>query len=175
VTVVTVEGDDIDGFLFSVGSACRENLSDSFKKALLEALQGRLYVRSLRERGISRPLSKLPESFAEHALYYSLNRSELKKSALATPEKRVQEISKESGSEDIAALMAALGSERRVLWRVVSHPWVHQGERPGIVVRVLVPGLQPLHGHHGFPHLGGSFWKGRSVKEYLRIGPHPFP
>jgi hypothetical protein len=44
-----------------------------------------------------------------------------------------------------------------------------------VVVRVLVPGLQPLHGHHGYPFLGGSLWAPRSAEEWRAVPPHPFP
>jgi hypothetical protein len=42
-------------------------------------------------------------------------------------------------------------------------------------MRVLVPGLQPLHGHHGYPFLGGPLWSPRSIGEHDRVPPHPFP
>jgi hypothetical protein len=43
-----------------------------------------------------------------------------------------------------------------------------------IVVRVLVPGLQPLHGQHDAPLLGGPLWGARPIAEWRRIPPHPF-
>ena len=75
VTVATTTGDDVEGHVFSTGSACRETLAASFQKSLLESLQGRHYVRYL--LGESGPLTheraSKPETFAEHALYYSRN------------------------------------------------------------------------------------------------------
>ena len=49
-------------------------------------------------------------------------------------------------------------------------------ERMGwCVLRVLVPGLQPLHGHHALPFLGGPLWLPRTWKEWADMPPHPFP
>jgi ribosomal protein S12 methylthiotransferase accessory factor len=73
VTVVTLEGEDRAGYCFSVGAACRETRTASWRKSLLEAVQGRHYVRYLKDRLLQtgdRP--NMPASFAEHALYYSV-------------------------------------------------------------------------------------------------------
>jgi hypothetical protein len=43
------------------------------------------------------------------------------------------------------------------------------------VLRVLVPGLQPLHGHHRWPQLGGPLWAPRGLAEWENVTPHPFP
>jgi hypothetical protein len=43
------------------------------------------------------------------------------------------------------------------------------------VLRVLVPGLQPLHGHHRWAQLGGPLWAPRGLTDYDAIPPHPFP
>src|SRR4051812_10608361 len=50
VTMVTVEGEDREGYCHSVGSACRESRRASWMKATLEAVQGRHYVRHLRRQ-----------------------------------------------------------------------------------------------------------------------------
>ena len=52
-TIVTLEGEDHQGFLFSAGSACRETRAASWGKSLLEAVQGRHYVRRLKARRCS--------------------------------------------------------------------------------------------------------------------------
>jgi ribosomal protein S12 methylthiotransferase accessory factor YcaO len=51
VTAVTLEGEDHEGFCFSVGTACRETRATSWEKAFLEAVQGRYFVRHLLARG----------------------------------------------------------------------------------------------------------------------------
>jgi ribosomal protein S12 methylthiotransferase accessory factor len=49
------------------------------------------------------------------------------------------------------------------------------------VVRVLIPGLQPLHGNHAWPHLGGARLKrlssvfGGKVALGASINPFPHP
>ena len=45
VTMVSVSGLDEEGWVFSVGSACRHSRRESWKKSLLEAVQGRHCVR----------------------------------------------------------------------------------------------------------------------------------
>src|SRR5262249_12774168 len=53
-TIVTLEGEDHEGFCFSAGSACREARSASWEKSLLEVVQGRHYVRRLKAEGEER-------------------------------------------------------------------------------------------------------------------------
>src|SRR5208282_537839 len=48
VTLVSLAGEDLEGFCFSTGSACRETRKGSWLKAILEAVQGRAYVRYLK-------------------------------------------------------------------------------------------------------------------------------
>src|SRR5262249_51844022 len=74
VTMVTLEGEDREGYCFSIGSACRETRAASWQKAILEAVQGRHYVRYLKPLLASRPLDELqsPGDFAGHAAYYSI-------------------------------------------------------------------------------------------------------
>ena len=46
---------------------------------------------------------------------------------------------------------------------------------PTAILRVLVPGLQPLHADHRVPFLGGPLWRPRGLAEWAAIPPHPFP
>jgi hypothetical protein len=39
----------------------------------------------------------------------------------------------------------------------------------------VVPGLQPLHGDHRFPHLGGRLWSPHGLADWAAMPPHPFP
>ena len=78
---------------------------------------------------------------------------------------------RETESEGLAHLVERLGGERPVLFRLLT-----PGALAGlgwVVVRVLVPGLQPLHGHHGLPFLGGPLW-GRPWSAWQAMPPHPF-
>jgi hypothetical protein len=40
-------------------------------------------------------------------------------------------------------------------------------------MRVIVPELQPLHGDHRMPFLGGPLWN-RPLAAWTTIPPHPF-
>ena len=83
VTFVRLDGDDREGFCFSIGSACRETRIESWRKALLEAVQGRHYVRYLQTQ--PDPV-RLPVDFAEHAVYYSRHPDLLRRTVLDRPE-----------------------------------------------------------------------------------------
>ncbi len=153
VTLVTLDGPD-PAPLFSVGSACRETREASWTKSILEAIQGRLYVRHL----LTLPQAPGPPTdFAGHAAYYTLHRGEIARTPLARP------LPPEEPAPD-----APLPGP--VLVRIVTPPGLAPGWR---VLRVIVPGMQPLHGHHGYPLLGGPLW-GRPAAEYHATPPHPF-
>jgi ribosomal protein S12 methylthiotransferase accessory factor len=171
VTLVTLEGEDREGYCFSVGSACRETRGASWAKSFLEAVQGRHYVRylkgRLREAGLT---VEVPVDFAGHAVYYSLHPEALKDTPLhrAGPGSAGGE-----ATEGFAELRERLG--RPVLFRHLTPPALLTEGLDWVVLRVLVPGLQPLHGHHGYPFLGGLLWRPRGTAEWRRMPPHPFP
>jgi hypothetical protein len=99
-------------------------------------------------------------------------------STLRTPFRRARKggpDAEESVTEDCAALVARLGPERPVLFRNVTPPFIAQEIRTWLVVKVLVPGLQPLHGNARFPHLGGPLWASRRWADWPCLPPHPFP
>lgn len=164
VTLVTVEGEDRDGRIFAAGSACRETLARSWEKSLLEAIQGFSYVRQLRaERGLAW-VDDLSD-FAHHAAYYTAHPERLKETVLA---RAAAPAALRLGTESVGLLRERLG--REVLVRLMTPPIV---EGDWIVLRVVVPGLQPLHGNHRWPHLGGPLWK-RPIAEWASTAPHPF-
>jgi len=68
VTMVRLDGEDREGFCVSIGSACRENRDASWRKAVLEAVQGRHYVRYLKSEAET---ARMPVTFADHAVFYS--------------------------------------------------------------------------------------------------------
>jgi thiazole/oxazole-forming peptide maturase SagD family component len=170
VTITTVEGDDHGGFVFAAGSACRETRSQSWEKSLLEAIQGALYVRQLRaDRGGLDWVDGLSD-YAHHAAYYSAHPVRLEGTILhhaAAPATAA------SSSEPIGLLQERLGADRPVLFRILTPPAVAQEFPDWRVVRVVVPGLQPLHGNHGLPHLGGPLWNG-PLDDWRSMPPHPF-
>lgn len=176
VTVVAVEGRDHEGTCFSIGAACRETRAASWEKAILEAIHGRHYVRYLlqSQNGKRSPRPAAPRSFAAHAVYYSLHPEVLPAKALASAAEPVTlaEVPKHEGLPD---LMARLGPERPVLFRNVTPPPLAAAAPEWYVLRVLVPGLHPLHGDDEFPHLGGSHWAPRDLRAWRAMPPHPFP
>jgi ribosomal protein S12 methylthiotransferase accessory factor len=174
VTVVTLEGEDREGFCFSAGSACRATRAASWEKAVLEAIQGRHYVRYLKARlGEENRSFDVPTDFADHAVYYSLypERRDLTLLSHATASTSDRD---EANVEDCQALAERLGADRLVLFRHLTPPPLAAEGLGWVVVRVLVPGLQPLHGHHGFPFLGGPLWAPRGIDDWGQMLPHPF-
>ncbi len=161
VTMVTVEGEDREGYCFAIGSACRETRAESLHKATLEAVQGRHYVRYLRRETAAAPRS--PRTFAEHAVAYSFEPARLAGTALA----RAGAATADPGTEPLADLL------RRVapLYRIATPPAF--ADLGWVVVRVMIPRLQPMHGDHALPFLGG-LWRGRSLAEFAALPPHPF-
>src|SRR5262249_11483403 len=126
VTVVTLEGEDREGYCFSAGSACRGTRAASWEKALLEAVHGRQYVRYLKaELGALRPGGP-PSSFAEHAVYYSLFPKRWRGTALAAAPARPVGAAGGAAYEGFAALAERLGGEWPVLFRCMTPPGLAQ-------------------------------------------------
>lgn len=179
VTLVTVTGEDREGLCFSIGSACREERGASWQKALIEAIQGRHFVRYWLPRlaGSLDPGRAAPTSFREHALWYSLAPERLGDTALASAEPARSgraASTRDDTVENLAALIARLGPERPALVRLMTPPALASSRLGWVVVRVMVPGLQPLHGDHRLPFLGGPAWGDRPVSSWAGIPPHPF-
>jgi ribosomal protein S12 methylthiotransferase accessory factor len=174
VSVVTLAGEDHEGYCFSAGSACREDRAASWTKAIFEAVQGRHYVRYLKataaQGGTAGIVDGVPIDFAGHALYYSLHPDRLRLTVLDRPDRCEDDES--HAREGWPALVERLG-HRQVLFRLLTPPAA--AAEGWIVLRVLVPGLQPLHGHHHYPFLGGSLWSPRGIDDYASMSPHPFP
>ena len=173
VTMVTVEGEDREGFCHSLGSACRESRRASWNKATLEAVQGRHYVRHLRQQRAPEVLRPPLETFADHAVYYSFHREELQRTAL----NRARPASEGTAppDESLAVLCERLRESSPVLVRNLTPPMLVGKGLDWRVVKVVVPGLQPLHGDDRFAHLGGPLWLPRALEEWSEAPPHPFP
>ncbi len=175
VTMVSVSGDDEEGWVFSVGSACRESRRESWKKALLEAVQGRHCVRRLLAKWIEggrKPLP-VPGTFLEHALYYSIHRERLADTVLDRAAKTKSDPASDD-TEGLAEIREKLGVERPVLFRNLTPPGLVMQCPEWLVLRVVIPGLQPLHGDHRLPFLGGPLWQPRPLEDWLSVPPHPF-
>ena len=142
----------------------------SWAKSILEAVQGVAYVRQLRrERPTLDWVDDLLD-FPHHAAYYSAHPERVKKTVLG---RAVSLMEGEGTRETLGELTERLGKERPVLFRIMTPPAIAQEYGDWRVVRVSVPGLQPLHGDHRRPHLGGPLWA-RPVSEWAKIPPHPF-
>lgn len=174
VTVATAAGEDREGYCIGAGAACRETRAASWEKSLLEAVHSRQYARYLKAEQGERRGPRVPCTFADHAVYYSLYPEELRRTVVHAPPCR-PEGAEVAGREDFAALAARLGSERPVLFRNMTPPALAQEGLDWRVLRVVVPGLQPLHGAHHLPHLGGPLWGRRTLAEWAAVPPHPFP
>lgn len=160
VTLATLAGEDREGHVFSIGSACRLDARASLEKAALEAVQGRHYVRYLLATATA---TAVPTTFAEHAAFYSHHPERLRDTCLATATR-----GDVLGAESFAAIVARLPP---LAFRLATPPGLVG--RGYTVVRVLAPELQPLHGDHRFPFLGGPAWN-RPVAEWAQMPPHPF-
>ena len=172
VTIVCLEGEEREGFCFGIGSACREARRDSWLKSTLEAVHGYQYVRHLKEDRKDEPGPGKPASFKDHALFYALYPERLSGTVLCRPSTPVP--SKEA-PEGMSTLIERLGRNRPVLFRIMTPAPIASEVGEWHVLKVIVPGLQPLHGDHSFPHLGGSLWAPRGLEEYASTPPHPFP
>lgn len=174
VTICLLQGEDDEGFSVCAGAACRETRAASFAKALLEAIQGRPYIRYLRTTLGAGGVPGTPQGFAEHAVYYTLHPHRLAETVLAhAPEVTADD---EAGAtDDLDALLARLGPDHAPLFRLMTPPGVTSVARRWQVAKVVVPGLQPLHGHHDLPALGGPLWAPRGLGAWRAMPPHPFP
>lgn len=173
VTICTLQGEDDEGFSFCAGAACRETRDASFAKALLEAIQGRPYIRYLRTT-LGAGVPGAPAGFAEHAVYYTLNPQRLSETPLAAAPTADTDPEAEA-IEDLATLLRRLGPDRAPLFRLMTPPGVAALAPRWRVVKVVVPGLQPMHGHHDLPALGGPLWAPRGLDGWRAMLPHPFP
>ena len=107
-------------------------------------------------------------------MYYSLHPERLPDTAFSRAV-RPRPGPEESAAEGCDALVARLGAGRPVLFRNVTPPPVAQEVGDWYVLKVLVPGLQPLHGDARYPHLGGPLWAPRGPADWAAVPPHPFP
>jgi ribosomal protein S12 methylthiotransferase accessory factor len=185
-------GPSEDGTIASFGAAWHPCARLALTKALLEAAAGRVCVRqrvrSQPRRAYRRDFADVC-SFADHAQFYTRHprhwphlrglvstRRLANLDALALPPG-----DDEASLARIVTQLAALALP--ACWCDLTTPDVAAA---GLhVVRVLVPGMQPLHGDHRLPFLGGQrhadpervfAWARRAgQRRPSRRMPHPFP
>ncbi|MFO0867470.1 MAG: YcaO-like family protein [Pirellulales bacterium] len=180
--VVVLTGEDRSSWLLSAGSAVRETRAALWHKAVLEAIHSRHLVRFLTRApsaattvdrdppGSSAPL--FPRSFEEHAVYYCRYPAQWADTPFARATALFDGACDDDTCEGLPVLAERLGSRHPVLVRLLTPPALAPEWQ---VVRVLVPGLQPLHGRHDWPFLGGPLWAPRSPDDWSSVLPHPFP
>ena len=162
VTMVSIEGEDREGYVYSIGSACRLDRRASFAKAALEAVQGRHYVRYLLATTAA---VDVPTSFAEHAAFYSRHPARLADTCLAHAPRRGDDDAPPDTLATLAARMHVAAFRHATPPALVDSGYV--------VMRVIVPELQPLHADHRLPFLGGPLWN-RPLAAWATMPPHPF-
>ena len=161
VIAALVQGESPVGSIVSFGSACHPNAQRALLKALIEAVHCRMYVKSLIRR---EPLWKAGRgfrsvtSFADHARFYSVHgeyRQRLERWWSSTRSVDCRDASAQPPVEWLrkqVETLAGAGYETLVI-DLTPPDVVHLGLH---VVRVLLPGFQPLHGNHHWAHLGGD-------------------
>jgi ribosomal protein S12 methylthiotransferase accessory factor len=180
------------GRLLTVGSASHLDPKRAILKTLTEAAQGRPYLRYEYNRvpdwRCSEDFSDV-NSFEDHAQVYSRRPDLLHALKFCTTSEATETtVDGATGGndpkEDLRHVVGLL--ERRGLDVLVVELTTPDVKELGLhVVRVLVPGLQPLHGDHRYPFLGGRRLYDVPVRLGLRDHalsedqlfslPHPFP
>lgn len=185
-------GPSEDGPIISFGAASHPCARLALTKALLEAVAGRAYVRQLvrsqPSRGSRRNFEDV-RTFEDHAQFYTRNARFWKQLRSVVSSERnasLEALSAPREDDEVALERIATRLKTAGLsacWCDLTTPDVDAcGLR---VVRVLVPGMQPLHGDHRLPFLGG--WRHTQPERVFswvahpkrgrrfRRPPHPYP
>jgi hypothetical protein len=130
-------------------------------------------VRRLRRERATEALQWPLKTFADHAVYYSFHQEELQRTALSRA--RLPSEVSVYPEETLSLLCERLDESSPVLLRNLTPPMLVGDGLDWRVVKVIVLGLQPLHGDDRFAHLGGRLWLPRGIEEWSQAPPHPFP
>jgi ribosomal protein S12 methylthiotransferase accessory factor len=191
VVWIVCRGKGPRGPLLSVGSACHLDARRAVRKAALEASQDRVFVRELVELDPKwQPrddFSNLTD-FSLHARLYSV-RPDLADEALrfldGNPE--CTECKPLAACADSDAAQDRRAVVRRLVEAGHDGAWVDLTPEPAAdlglhVVKVVVPSLLPLHGHHLLPYLGHPRLVHRraampraTVRHAHAVWPYPHP
>ncbi|MFW9940482.1 MAG: YcaO-like family protein [Candidatus Thorarchaeota archaeon] len=185
-------GNSSDGMLACVGSATRLNSEDAILKALVESAQGRPYLRYVLRKDPNWTCGENfcnLRSFDDHGrLYSSMPELIPKLLFIKQPASRLlRELPNLSSSkivDDIKFCLKKLSGMG--LDVIVIDLTTRDVKEVGFsVVRVIIPGLHPLHGNHQFRFLGGNrlynvprilgYTQKDTTEEELYAWPHPFP
>jgi len=191
-TVVSVMEGEIDGKnILSIGAATRYELSEAYKKATIESLQGRNYVYDLVDYFKDIELTndfKNIDTFQKHAMFYS-KFPEMRKEVnyLVNGVENVYRESKPIDEENITDIREKLNKVVKIINEQGYKVYVKDITPSDLdklnicVVRVIIPGLHGLHGTHNYRYLGGKRMKKFNEKycnnngNTFNVYPHPFP
>jgi ribosomal protein S12 methylthiotransferase accessory factor len=185
-------GPSEDGTVVSFGAACHPFARLALTKALLEAAAGRAYVRQLvrsqPKRAFRWDFGDV-RTFVDHAQFYTRHpRCWPYLQRLASSRRHANMDAFSTLRENDGAALARIAAKLKALG--LSACWcelttLDVAETGLRVVRVLVPGMQPLHGDHRLPFLGGRrhthpervfAWAGHAQQHRrFRLLPHPYP
>jgi ribosomal protein S12 methylthiotransferase accessory factor len=185
-------GGSTEGMLASVGSAARLDGKAAILKALIESAQGRPFLRyELRQEPNRRYKEDFSDvrSFDDHARLYSCMSELIEKLLFIRngPSKAVSDIPDLATGSVLGDIgfcvrkLAAKGFDVLVA-DLTTRDVASAGFR---VARVIIPGLQPLHGDHNYRFLGGrrlyrtprimGLAESDTSEDDLNPWPHPFP
>ena len=182
--VVTIHDNETNHFM--IGSATRFTIAEAIKKAFLEAAQGIKYVDMLvckyRDQNLISDFNKI-DSFQKHASFYSIypkmrkqvgyfldetyKFNERRNSQFGENEKDIL-----SDEEKLKIVIQIMKDRNRDIYYVdMTTPEL---ENFGVsAARVIIPGMQPLHGVHRYRFLSDK--RLREVEEKININPYPHP
>jgi len=194
VMMVLCQGQGVTGSLLSVGSACHRNPYRALRKAAMEASQTRKYVElEIRAQPDFQPRPDFSNvsDFALHARLYC-GRPNLAAYATAFVDgndrpapsfKGAASMQADKESDGALAELTHAVSQRQLdgAWFNLTAPWAAALDLH--VVRVLIPELMPLHGHHSYAQLGHqrladldqALPHGVRRQQKIWAYPHPFP
>ena len=118
--------------------------------------------------------SDVPQNFEAHATFYTRHANQLDNTVLSRAVPVRRDIARDRRVEGLDALLSRLGPKHPVWHRNVTPPWLARAEGGWMVLKVLIPGLQPEHGNHYLPQLGGPLWAPRTWHDWTSTLPHPF-
>lgn len=186
-------GNSTDGIMVNVGSQANLSPTRAALKSLVEAAHGRPYVRFILQGNPGwkyKPDFSNVNSFQDHAAFYTRAPQHhdvlnfIKEPASVRGLSEIPDLSTGSIKGDIETYVSILA--RHNLDVIVADLTSPDIDEVGFkVVRVMVPGLQLLHGDHRYPFLGCErlyrmpqslgFRETASTVKELNPFPHPMP
>lgn len=184
--VVTIHDEETKHFM--IGAATRFTISEAIKKAFLEAAQGITYinmlVRNYKNDNLIEEFNKI-DSFQKHAAFYSIYPEMRKKVGYFLDEdyrftERCNSNFNEALSEDmtdddkIDVIVEMIKNINKDVYYVdiTTYEIANLGAS---AARIIVPGMQPLHGTHRYRFLSNKRLMEIGEEKVINNFPHPFP